>query len=220
MMEISGQNNRRWQSFQTAIARSEKLNKEMNLRFFLLQRSADLSNHEGLISSVSVISETIRKTNSGFSRLLLVKKALEDRTAFFRPDNQKDDFDIVTTGQDDYPSGFGAIPLIIGIGIAVVVLVSGALATVKVCDTIQQKAIADIKLEQLKAEQVFAASPPSMQAKWMQFKQIQAPLLKEIDRLSSNNTGFLGDLGSSIRSLAMVAVAAFVLFKVIDHGEK
>lgn len=216
MINIYGVHHSRWLRFLTALQRSESLNKEMNLRFFLLKRTADLAGNEGLSAAVVAIGETVRKTNSGFARLLLCKTALYQQTAFVRPSNQMDDFDIVQTAADDMPPGFGAIPLIIGVGIAVVVLVTGALATVKVCDTIQSKAIADLQMEQLKAEQLFAQSPATVQNRWTQFKQLQAPLLKEIDRLQGQNQGIFGGLGESIKTIAMFAIAAFVLFKVLD----
>ena len=219
MIEIYGPHNARWLRFLSSLSKSENLNKEMNLRFFFLQRTADLSNHEGIQSAAANIAETIRRTNSGFARLQLCKTALYNQTAFIRPSNQTDDFDIVQTAADDMPPGFGAIPLIIGIGVAVVVLVTGALATVKICDTIQAKAIADLKLEQLKAEQIFAQSSPTVQNKWNQFRQIQAPLLKEIDRLQGQNQGLFGGIGESLKGIALFAVAAFVLFRVFESNK-
>jgi hypothetical protein len=217
-IEINGASYQRYQRFIQALRYSESLNREMNLRFFFLQRSADLAQNEAISAAVSAIGATVRSTNSGFARLVLCRSSLENRTVFIRPDNAKDDFDIVSTGSDEYPAGFGAIPFLIGVGVAVVVLVTGALATVKVCDTIQQKAIADIKIESLKSEQLFAASSPTVQNRWTQFKQLQAPLLKEIDRLQGQNQGMFGGLGDSIKTMVMIALAAFVLFKVLDKA--
>lgn len=208
MIQIYGKHLERWERFKTLFNVAESKNTEMNLRFVLLTNSykvgqIDQTNFEDLRSQ-------IRAANDSYFRLKTAKDAVEANKAFIRPFEAYADFDIVVPSEENI--GFGLIPLIIGAGIAISVLISATIMTTKICDTVETQAIADLRTEQLKAEQAYSKADPATKQRWDDFKKANKPLMEEINRLSEKNgTGGLG-FGGMVQNIGFVLVAGLAVF--------
>lgn len=220
MIQVYGVHLTRWTNFVSKMTELESKNKEMNLRFFVLKKSLAVGNLPE--TNLDWIKAEIQEANTIFLKLDAAKSLVLENKAFIRPLDMYNDFDIVQPYEQ--ASGLGLIPLIIGAGIAVAALISAAIMTTEICDTVEKKAIADLRTEQIKAEQTYAKADPATQQKWKEFKEINKPLLEEIDRLSNqNNTGGLGlgGFGGILSNAGFVLVAGLAVFLAIKiFGKK
>jgi hypothetical protein len=196
-------------------------NTEMNLRYFLLSRTINLSKSMTAIPGLPIeinqnIEVEIAKINNGLSKLKIACDNVNNQQLFLR--FGQNDFDIVSDKNDQEPltdfSGFGVAPLIVGAGIFAVI-VAGAWSTLKVCEYLTTKTNSDLKIAQLKAEQAFANSTPLAQQAWKNFKSLQKPVedkISALDSLKDSVSSFLGSAGSLVL-FGLAAMLAFKLFK-------
>jgi hypothetical protein len=217
MNQISQKDVQIYQQWRGLLEKQEIKNREMNLRFLFLKKSIAAGNFS---RNLDQLTSDIQFINLGISRSLRAAENLESGKFFFQPKGA--DFDIMgEMGSEAEFSGFGAIPLLAVAGVALVAIVVGAIASMKTAELLQNKAIQDIKMEQLKTEQQFAAASPAVQQKWMDFKKAEAPLMAEINKLANaSGGGFFDGLLESGKSLLLFGLAAVVLVNLIQNRSK
>jgi hypothetical protein len=216
MVEITGKDLARYQQWRERLKLLQKPNIAMNLRLFLLRKTTEFAREKLLVepwmNEIEPLTETAARINRGYYKLRLADDNLLNRSNWIR--SQENDFAIVAPIQGEALTefqGFGIVPLIVGSAVAVVVIVAAAYAAVNICDSMQAKTIADLKLAQLQAEKTFSNSPPAVQDSWLKFKKLQEPVEQTINRLSS---GSLVDKIGMAGNLLLLGLGVFLVMKV------